>query len=82
MSGDGLVFSSAKPAQRVGWIAVRCVNRRDIGVRGTWTFEATVVEAVRARLDETAVENLNANEKSITLDAAPKEIVTVLVRLA
>ncbi len=81
LSGDGLVFSSAKPAQREGWIALRCVNRRDVGVRGTWAFGRTIVEAVRARLDETAQGELSVNGRSVTFDAAPKEIVTVLVRL-
>ena len=82
LSGDGLVFSSAKPAQREGWIALRCVNRRDASVRGTWRFGYTIAEAVRARLDETPEGTLNVNGKSVTFEAAPKEIVTVLVRCA
>ena len=81
LSGDGLVFSSAKPAQREGWIALRCVNRRDVGVRGTWQFVRTIVEAVRARLDETPQGTASVNGRSVTFEAAPKEIVTVLVRL-
>jgi alpha-mannosidase len=79
--GDGLVFSSAKPAQREGWIALRCVNRRDVAVRGTWTFGRTVLEAERVRLDETPEGTVNVNGRSVTFEAAPKEIVTALVRL-
>ncbi|MCA1659247.1 MAG: hypothetical protein LC642_01710, partial [Verrucomicrobiaceae bacterium] len=81
LSGDGLVFSSAKPAQRDRWIALRCVNRRDVAMRGTWKFGPKVVEAVRARVDETPERPMNMNERSVPFDAAPKEIVTVLVRL-
>jgi alpha-mannosidase len=85
LSGDGLVFSSAKPAQRGGWgwIAVRCVNRREVAVRGTWTFGRRIVESVRARLDETpdGRGTVSVNGSSVMFEAAAKEIVTVLVRL-
>jgi alpha-mannosidase len=81
LSGDGLVFSSAKPAQREGWIAFRCVNRRDIAVHGTWRCSDTIAEAIRGRLDETPEDAVNVNGRSVTFDASPKEIVTVLVRL-
>lgn len=83
LSGDGLVFSSAKPAQRQGWIAVRCVNRREVAVQGTWTFGQRIVESVRARLDETPEGRgtVSVNGRSVMFEAAPKEIVTVLVRL-
>jgi hypothetical protein len=81
LSGNGLVFSSAKPAQREGLIALRCVNRRDVGVRGNWELGWPIVEAMRARLDETPEGTLSANGKSVGFEAAPKEIVTLLVRL-
>ena len=80
LSGHGLVFSCAKPAQQAGWIVLRCVNRRDVSVRGTWQFGRTIVEAVRARLDETPEGAVSVNGRSVTFEAAPKEIVTVLVR--
>jgi len=82
LAGDGLVFSAAKPAQRAGWIALRCVNRRDVAVEGTWRFRASIAEAVRARLDETPGDVLPADGSSISFVAAPREIVTLLVRLA
>jgi len=81
LAGDGLVFSSAKPAQRDGWIAMRCVNRRDVAVWGTWTFGRTIVEAVRARLDETPEGPVSVNGRAVMFEAAAKEIVTVLVKL-
>jgi len=82
LSGEGLVFSSAKPAQRAGWIALRCVNRRDVAVQGTWRLGPTVADAVRARLDETPEVPLDVNGNSVSFEAAPKEIVTVLARPA
>jgi alpha-mannosidase len=81
LSGDGLIFSCAKPAQLAGWIVLRCVNRRDVSVWGTWQFPRTIGEAERARLDETREGTVSVNGKSVTFEAAPKEIVTVLVRL-
>jgi hypothetical protein len=81
LSGDGLVFSCAKPAQRDEWIALRCVNRREVAVRGTWTFGRRIVESVRARLDETPEGTVSVNGRSTMFEAAPKEIVTVLVKL-
>ena len=80
LSGDGLVFSCAKPAQRAGWIALRCVNHRDVGVEGTWAFGREILDAVRARLDETPEGTLSVNGRSVRFEAAPKEIVTVLVQ--
>lgn len=82
LSGEGLIFSSAKPAQRPGWIALRCVNRRDGTVRGTWRFSGrTIAEATRARLDETSEHGpLGVDGNSIIFEAAPKEIVTILFR--
>jgi alpha-mannosidase len=82
LAGDGLVFSAAKPAQRAGWIALRCVNRRDVAVEGTWRFRASVAEAVRARLDEMPGEPLRVEGSTVRFEAAPREIVTLLVRLA
>jgi alpha-mannosidase len=81
LSGDGLVFSCAKPAERAGWIALRCVNRRDVGVRGTWAFGRPIMEAMRGRLDETPEGTISVNGRSVAFDAAPKEIVTVLVHV-
>jgi len=82
LTGDGLVFSAAKPAQRAGWIALRCVNRRDVAVQGAWRFRSAIAEAVRARLDETPEAPLRAEGSTVRFEAAPREIVTVLVRLA
>jgi alpha-mannosidase len=82
LTGDGLVFSAAKPAQRAGWIALRCVNRRDAPVHGTWRLGGMIDEAARARLDETPMEALIVDGSTVRFEAAAREIVTVLVRPA
>lgn len=80
LEGEGLAFSAAAPAQREGWTMLRCVNRRAHRVRGGWRLYRPVVQAVRARLDETPVAALAVAERSIVFDAEPFEIVTVLLR--
>ena len=80
LAGDGLAFSAAAPAQRDGWIMLRCVNRRSERVHGRWTLARPLSEAVRARLDETALGRLEVRGLSVEFDADPYEIVTVLVR--
>ena len=81
LHGDGLAFSAAMPARRSGWIALRCVNRRDTPVRGAWTLGASVHEAMTARLDETAIEPAHTTGNTITFTAASRAIVTILARV-
>ena len=78
--GDGLTFSAAAPAQREGWIVLRCVNQRDTPVRGRWTLNRPVREAVRSRLDETPLDSLVVDGHSVSFDAAPLDVVTLLLR--
>lgn len=80
LEGDGLAFSAAAPAQRDGWMVLRCVNRRGERVRGRWRLNRAVAEANRARLDETPLEALDVTGNSVAFEAAPFEIVTVLLR--
>jgi len=80
LRGDGLAFSAAAPAQREGWTMLRCVNRRDVAVRGRWTIGRPIAEATRARLDETPLDTLTIDGHSVVFEAAPREIVTVLLR--
>jgi alpha-mannosidase len=80
LEGAGLAFSAAFPAQRDGWIALRCVNRRDETVQGTWRLRRPIAEAMRARLDETPLDSLAVDGNSIAFQAQPLEIVTILVR--
>lgn len=80
LCGGGLTFSAACPAQQDGWIALRCVNFRDQTVRGRWKVGRSVTSALRARLDETPLSELQVSEDGVEFEAAPHEIVTILVR--
>jgi hypothetical protein len=80
LEGAGLAFSAAAPAQREGWLMLRCVNRRGESVRGRWTLAHPITEAVIARLDETPVAPLAVEGMSVSFEAAPYEIVTLLLR--
>lgn len=81
LEGAGLKFSAALPAEREGWIVLRCVNQRATMASGRWTLAGGVMEASRARLDETVVAPLHVSGRTVAFEAAPHEIVTVLVRL-
>lgn len=80
LRGDGLVFSAACPAQASGWTVLRCVNGRPDATRGEWRVGRTVTEAVRARLDESPVSPMAVSDNAVSFDAAPLEIVTILIR--
>ena len=80
LHGDGLVFSAAFPAQAAGWTVLRCVNRHDRAARGEWRLGRPLAEAVLARLDETPASTLTISGHVVRFEAAPHEIVTVLVR--
>jgi alpha-mannosidase len=80
LHGAGLTFSSAAPAQREGWFVLRCVNQRDSAADGEWRLTRPITEAKRARLDETPLASLEVDRGTIKFTAAPKEIVTLLVR--
>jgi mannosylglycerate hydrolase len=80
LEGDGLAFSAAMPAQREGWIVLRCVNRRDEPIAGRWTLRGGVVEAHRARLDETPTTPLTTRDGTIEFEAAGREVVTIVVK--
>lgn len=82
LSGSGLVFSAACPAREKGWIVLRCVNRRDEAVPGTWTLTRVVHEAVVARLDEMPIGVAEVTNGVITFTAEPRAIVTIVARVA
>ena len=80
LHGAGLAFSAAAPAQREGWLMLRCVNRRAERVHGRWTLDRPITEAVVARLDETPLGSTAVDGASVSFEAAPYEIVTLLLR--
>jgi alpha-mannosidase len=80
--GEGLAFSAALPAREQGWLVLRCVNRSDDAVHGTWRTHSAIAEARLARLDETPLAPLDVDPHAVSFDAPPRAIVTVLLRWA
>ena len=80
LSGDGLAFSAALPARAAGWVTLRCVNRRGESTHGAWKIAPPITEAMRSRLDEAPETPLAVRNGKVEFDAAPHEIVTILVR--
>jgi hypothetical protein len=81
LEGDGLAFSAALPARAAGWIVLRCINRTDRPVAGSWRLRGRVAEACLARLDETAGAVLDVEDGRIAFVAPSLAIVTVLARV-
>ena len=78
--GEGLSLSAIKDAEHGDWLVLRCVNVTSIPVRGTWQLGFPVSEAKLARLDETPIASIKARGGQVRFTAAPRGIVTVLVR--
>jgi alpha-mannosidase len=80
LSGNGLAFGAMKQSEEPGWIALRCVNLHESAREGVWTLGRPVVEARRARLDETPGEVLVPEGNAVRFAAGPREAVTILIR--
>jgi alpha-mannosidase len=80
LHGAGLAFSTIKESEDGQWLVLRCVNLIDAPVAGSWRLPFDVLEAQRARLDETGTDALTSIDRVVSFEAAPREIVTVLVR--
>jgi alpha-mannosidase len=80
LAGEGLAFSSAKESEDGQWLMVRCVNLLDEPREGSWRFGSPIREAQLARLDEHAVEPAELDGESVRFLAAPRAVVTILVR--
>ena len=80
LEGDGLTFSAAKRSEDGQWLVLRCINQRARPIRGTWHLPRDVREAQSSRLDETPGRVLVTSGSLVTFDAAPHDIITILVR--
>jgi alpha-mannosidase len=78
--GTGLACSAVKESEDGRWLVLRAVNLLDTPVAGSWTLPFDAVECLRARLDETPIQALSSVDRVVAFDAAPREIVTILVR--
>lgn len=79
LRGTGLTCTTIKESEDGEWIVLRCVNLLDDPVEGAWRLSG-VREARLARLDETPRGALTVQDGEITFEAAPRAIVTILVR--
>ena len=77
--GQGLAFSAMKESEDGEWVVLRCVNLLESEVEGAWQLPAAR-EAVLSRLDETPLEALPVHDGCIRFVAAPRQVVTILVR--
>jgi alpha-mannosidase len=78
--GAGLAFSALKESEDGEWMVARCVNLLDDRVEGSWRFGVPIREAYTARLDETLGEPIILAGGTVAFLAAPRAIVTILVR--
>ncbi|MDQ3811209.1 MAG: hypothetical protein M3336_13050, partial [Chloroflexota bacterium] len=80
LDGEGLLFSTCKESEDGAWLVLRCVNLIDHVVAGRWHIGVPVREARLARLDETPGEMLPVQNGRVPFEAAPRAVVTILVR--
>ena len=80
LHGRGLAFSTAKESENGEWLVLRCVNLTDESVNGSWDVPFEPREANLARLDETPLGAVTLAGRSISFVAAPRAVVTLMVR--
>ena len=79
--GEGLVFSAMKPAEAGRGIVLRCYNALARPVSGAWRLPWRARSAHLVRLDESPLAPLAlAADGRVRFDAAPRAVVTVLLR--
>jgi alpha-mannosidase len=81
LEGNGLVFSSVKPAQVGSPMVLRCYNATARKVAGAWRFGSGVKTAHRVRADEREAVALVLEQRGnvVRFVAEPREIVSIMV---
>jgi alpha-mannosidase len=79
--GEGLAFKALKPRDKGAGLVLRCVNQTLQRREGEWVWPKPVKRAIRARLDETPINDvlLTGEGRRIAFAAGPREVVTILV---
>ena len=80
LEGRGLAVSAIKESENGAWLVLRCVNLLDEATSGRWDLPFFPREVQLARLDETPLGSVLASERSVSLNVAPRAVVTLLVR--
>ena len=78
--GVGLAFSTIKESEDGEWLVLRAVNLREEEVQGSWRLPFKIRKAHFARLDETPTGGAPFEGREISFKAAPRAVVTFLVR--
>ena len=80
LEGIGLALSGIKESEDGASLVLRCVNLFEREVAGAWRVGRRLSEAHLARLDETPLSPLVADNDRVAFMAPPRGIVTILVR--
>jgi len=79
LEGEGLIFSSLKPADHGDGVVLRCYNATGDEVAGELEPGAPLAAAARVRADEREAEPLETRGGPVRFTAGPHEIVTLLL---
>ena len=80
LEGEGLAPSAIKTSEDGAWLVLRCVNLTERSIDGAWVLGSPPREARTSRLDETVGELVGIQDNRIAFIAAPRAIITLLVR--
>jgi alpha-mannosidase len=80
LEGAGLALSTIKTSEDGEWLVLRCTNLTERDVPGAWRLGTAIHEARASRLDETPGELVGIQDNRLPFTAAPRAIVTLLVR--
>ena len=80
--GEGLVFSSLKPATTGNGLVVRCYNATGSSVAGRLELGSPIAAAARVRADEREPVPLDRSGTSLRFSAGPHQIVTLHLTLS
>ena len=81
VAAEGVIVTAVKQAEDGHGMMVRLLNPLQTALTAKLTFLRAVAQAAVCRMDESAVETLVTSGKSVSVDMAPKKIVTVRVQL-
>jgi hypothetical protein len=79
LDGEGLAFSTCKPAEDGAGTIVRCVNLTGTVRGGRWLFGAPVGGAWLSRMDETPLQPLTVSGRTVSFEAPPHGTITIRV---
>jgi alpha-mannosidase len=84
LSGEGIVFSALKPAERGEGVVLRCYNARPMAASGSCRLSVPLASAERTRADERDPVDVpvERDRRTVHFRAEGHEIVTLILRPA